>query len=37
MSILDTSTYDLEIPEGILTKAVKNTVEILKDQIQVIE
>lgn len=29
--------YDLDIPEGILTKAVQNTVEILKDQIQVIE
>ena len=29
--------YDLDIPEDILTKAVRNTVEILKDQIQVIE
>ena len=29
--------YDLDIPEGILTKAVQNTVEILKGQIQVIE
>lgn len=29
--------YDLDISEDILTKAVRNTVEILKDQIQVIE
>ena len=29
--------YDLDISEDILTKAVMNTVEILKDQIQVIE
>ena len=29
--------YDLDISDGILTKAVSNTVEILKDQIQVIE
>lgn len=29
--------YDLDISDGILTKAVKNTVEILKAQIKVIE
>lgn len=29
--------YDLDIQEGILTKAVQNTVKILKDQIQVEE
>ena len=29
--------YDVNIPEEVLTKAVKNTVELLKEQIQVVE
>ena len=29
--------YDVDIPADILTKAVKNTVEILKDEVEVVE
>lgn len=29
--------FDVEIPDGVLQRAVKNTVEILKDEVEVVE